>query len=337
MVKIEEFAGQVEGGRAVSFRNLAVWPLVRKGWDGQPKYLLTGEAIGQGRLEVMEVDMMGHVPELLVRNRCKEMVLLLDGEELVGAKQNRIVNTTILLAAQSSTKIPVSCVERGRWRHISEHFTPGRHSPAALRAAKTKAVTRNLVATGTAHADQGEVWAQVSRYAVAANVHSPTDAMHEIFEKREDDLRSYADKFPYPKGASGCVVAIGGRFAAVDLFDKAETLAKVWERLLGGYILDAIVASNGRDAAFPEEMAEKLMAQVRDCQGREYPTVGLGKDLRFDDAGVCGSLLAYEGRAVHLCAFPNDGRTENDEGTPQGRIESPSRRRRHRGGGGTVY
>jgi len=49
-------------------------------------------------------------------------ILILDGEELVGAKQNRVVNTTLLIAAASSTVIPVSCVEQGRWDYDSPDF-----------------------------------------------------------------------------------------------------------------------------------------------------------------------------------------------------------------------
>jgi hypothetical protein len=32
-----------------------------------------------------------------------------DGEELIGAKQNRIVNATFLIAGQTEITIPVSC------------------------------------------------------------------------------------------------------------------------------------------------------------------------------------------------------------------------------------
>ena len=48
--------------------------------------------------------------------------MLFDGEELKGAKQNRILNTTILIAAGSSLDVPVSCTEQGRWSYASREF-----------------------------------------------------------------------------------------------------------------------------------------------------------------------------------------------------------------------
>jgi len=81
------------------------------------------EALVGGLIEVTEVSQGGAVPELKVVNTSPRMVLILDGEELVGAKQNRIVNTTILVQAQSTTVIPVSCVEQGRWHYRSPRFS----------------------------------------------------------------------------------------------------------------------------------------------------------------------------------------------------------------------
>lgn len=78
------------------------------------EYLLLDEALADGSIEVEEVDNSGSVPELKVINNSPQMVLILDGEELVGAKQNRIINTTILIQGKSTTVIPVSCVEQGR-------------------------------------------------------------------------------------------------------------------------------------------------------------------------------------------------------------------------------
>ena len=72
------------------------------------------EALALG-FRITEVDAAGSVPELIAFNPLDTPVLLYDGEELLGAKQNRILNVTVLVAPKSETKIPVSCVEQGRW------------------------------------------------------------------------------------------------------------------------------------------------------------------------------------------------------------------------------
>ena len=51
------------------------------------------------------------MPTLRVINGADRPVLLLDGEELVGAKQNRVLNTSVLVAKGARLDIPVSCVE----------------------------------------------------------------------------------------------------------------------------------------------------------------------------------------------------------------------------------
>ena len=73
------------------------------------------DALAAGTTQMTEVSAEGHVPELRVKNSGKAPVLILDGEELVGAKQNRTANVTILVAAYSEIVIPVSCIEAGRW------------------------------------------------------------------------------------------------------------------------------------------------------------------------------------------------------------------------------
>lgn len=56
--------------------------------------------------------------QLAFRNRGLDPAFLLDGEELVGAKQNRILNLSILVPGQTSLEIPVSCVEQSRWSRL---------------------------------------------------------------------------------------------------------------------------------------------------------------------------------------------------------------------------
>ena len=65
-------------------------------------------------MEVTEVSQGGSVPDLRLINKSANKLLAVDGEELIGAKQNRIVNATFLIAANTEIIIPVSGVEQGR-------------------------------------------------------------------------------------------------------------------------------------------------------------------------------------------------------------------------------
>src|SRR5213593_1707983 len=104
----------IQLGDAVEHRGIVIVPLFPR-TDPRADYLTLDEAIPLG-FHVTELDAAGSVPELLAKNPLDENVLLYDGEELLGAKQNRILNVSVLVAAQSETRIPVSCVEEGRWR-----------------------------------------------------------------------------------------------------------------------------------------------------------------------------------------------------------------------------
>ena len=54
---------------------------------------------------VEEVSEGGSVPDLLVDNKGAARVLFLEGEELIGAKQNRMTNRSILLAPSSTRPV----------------------------------------------------------------------------------------------------------------------------------------------------------------------------------------------------------------------------------------
>ena len=110
---IINFLSKLELGELQTFKNMAIIPLFSS-VNHTPQYLSLGEAMGKGLLTVTEVSQAGAVPELKVVNKADLPVLLLGGEELAGAKQNRVLNTTILLMENSETIIPVSCTEHGR-------------------------------------------------------------------------------------------------------------------------------------------------------------------------------------------------------------------------------
>jgi len=83
--------------RKQTHRNLTVFALLgEQVFD--LNYLLLESALAEGLVEIRELGPEGSVPELRLVNRAKRPVLVVEGEELVGAKQNRAVNVTILVA-----------------------------------------------------------------------------------------------------------------------------------------------------------------------------------------------------------------------------------------------
>jgi hypothetical protein len=344
--ELRPFVEALQVGVSVGHANLTLVPL-RGERRERIAYLLAVEAIEAGTLEITEVSEGGSVPELLATNEAQSMVLLMDGEELVGAKQNRILNTSVLLPARSETKIPVSCVEQGRWRHVSMQFRSGSYSPAGLRARKSRDVSYSLRTVGQAMSDQGAVWDDVAERSARLQSPSPTMAMHDVVDQNQDSLNAYVEALTYPADACGVVAAIDGRFVALDLFDKAQTMEQVWPRLVTGYAMDAIsrradAKPVGKPKTFTAKGAGALLEHLGQVPCVACPSVGVGEDWRFEAEDILGQALIVPVQeesqtgeptpqvCVHISAFPNDPH-ERDAG-PGPSILPPSRRRPGRGG-----
>ena len=168
---INEYLEQMKIGRKQTHKNLAIFPLLSI-YSSNSDYLLLDEALAGGLIEVVEVDKEGYVPELKVINKSPQMVLILDGEELVGAKQNRIVNTSILVQGNHTIVIPVSCVEQGRWSYDSpQFFSQERMMSSGLRAMKSEQVNYSVRVSGEYRSDQGAIWNEISEKAARREVH----------------------------------------------------------------------------------------------------------------------------------------------------------------------
>jgi hypothetical protein len=314
---------------ARSFANLALIPLVRK-HAPPPAYVTLDEALPTGRFRVTEVSEMGHVPELRVHNDLDTPVLLLDGEELVGAKQNRVVNLTILVPAHTVLTIPVSCVEAGRWHHVAPEFaSSGRAYFREGRAHKQVQVSMSLDARGLAASDQGEVWNLISERAAALGTHSPTSAMHDIYESQRHHVEEYVRALGHVDGQVGAGFAIGGQFVGVEFFDASQTMSRLLAKIVGSYALDAVAAPKAsRPAAFEPAVVRQWLGQVAELRAKVHPSVGLGEALCWNGPHLTAAALALDGGLVHFVGFPLG--QANGRGTRGSQMRSASWRRARR-------
>ncbi|MET0084848.1 MAG: DUF6569 family protein, partial [Sedimenticola sp.] len=219
MSVISETLSQVSLGEPQFCRNLSLFPILSRAIVA-PAYRILDDALSQGCARVTEVSEAGNVPELLFANECEQSVLLLDGEELVGAKQNRILNLTVLAPANRQIVIPVSCVEHGRWRAESAEFTSGKRAHyAAGRARMSADISFSLRSSGSPRSDQAGVWADISEKAARMEGISDTGASAAIYETHQVRLKEYQEAFSAIELQTGALFAINNEVVGLDLFD----------------------------------------------------------------------------------------------------------------------
>ncbi len=301
--------------------NLTAYPLLVAA-SPEPGYVTLATAMAAGHAAVREVSDDGLVPFLLLANIGPNPILVLDGEELVGAKQNRVANCTILAPAHETTRIPVSCVEAGRWHYDSMEFdVSDRAQFMEGRRAKVESVTASLRERGLHDSDQGDVWARIDRKAERMRSPSATSAMADIYEQHRPTLQAYVDAFGSAEGQVGAVFAVGGRIEGLELFDADRTFAELLPKLVRSYAIDAMERPPEPAAADPAA-APRFVERVANTQAETYPAVGLGTDVRLRGHGVIAAGLMFDEQFVHLAAFAAPGDESATDGESSDRLRS---------------
>src|SRR5690348_295838 len=340
---VKERVGGVRAGEPLRAGALTLVPLLpggdgdAAGVDGEAEYLPLERALRDGLFQVTE-QQQASVPELLATSTALAPVILIGGEQVVGGLQNRVLNTTMLVAAGTTLRVPVTCVEQGRWspaRHAAlpgrpvmdtgdqaareqqRQFTSDEAAYASLRRVHAKKVSESL-SSGLGHrSDQGAVWGEVSDRMARTSSHSPTYAMDALYKEPERAARlaEMTAALPRPAGAVGFVAVVGGEPVGAELF-AGETLAGAyWEKLARSYALEALDAERQGTVrgTFAGTEQQRLLDEAQAAEIAVYASPGLGRDARLAGAKVAGAGLVHEGRVVHLSLFADEA---DAEGSP---------------------
>jgi len=251
------------------------------------------------------LDQAGSVPELRLINKGKQKVLIIEGEELVGAKQNRIVNATFLVAANTKTVIPVSCVEQGRWHYDSKHFGSGnKMMHASLRRNHQVHVRESLRQGRGYESDQGEIWDDISAKLDRMKVSAPTRAMADAYDRFEEKLSDYMNHFQLIEWQIGAIFAINDQVLGLESFGCSDTFGRFFDKLVKSYALDALDNQNRPKArSVAPEAARRFIQSTAKGKTERHPTLGLGEAVSIESRVVSGAALMENSRVIHLSAF----------------------------------
>ena len=97
------------------YKNMEVIP-VRINSSSNKDYLTLRRGISAGFVEVTECE-ISTVGTVLARNNANIPLVLIDGDEILGAKQNRIMNSSLIVPPKTTLPVSVSCTEQGRWHY----------------------------------------------------------------------------------------------------------------------------------------------------------------------------------------------------------------------------
>jgi hypothetical protein len=283
---------------------LEITPLILDGAGGAP-FVLGPEAIDRGLLEIVEQG-SGSVPTVEATHKGEDEVLILEGDTLIGCKQNRIVAHSVIIAPGSTINVSVGCMESGRWAHRSPSFSSGKlRADPWLRKKRKLEVMAAMRAGQRARIDQAMLWNDVEEQLACHSVGSSTRDYHRLFEERGDDAIDEAKRFTPVTGQVGVIALWRGHLLGLEIVGHPDCWSHLARRTLPAYLMVARNADQGllRDDAGEIRAAEGWLEALNRAPLRTKRATGAGLDFDFETTSVYGSGLWHAGRPAHLAMF----------------------------------
>ncbi|MDE0289345.1 MAG: VWA domain-containing protein [bacterium] len=283
-------------------------PIIRLGVSFFPVYLPENDlpeiATGKDSGLVIEELPASTVPFLGVTNPTGLPILVPEGEQFVGGLQDRVLNTSVLVAPSTSFDIPVSCLEQGRWGDRRGFERGHAYAPRRTRRAKNASVFDSVRREGSRRSDQAAVWNTIDRELAHRGVDSRTRAARDAEQflhrdrQRARTIRRLVRRGPLP-GQCGIAVTHGRRVVAVEVFGNHDLFVPHWEGLVRSYLIERRTA-NGHPSA---TRVLHIIGRFAKSPALGNRGLGLGTELHVSGRRLVGQALVHEGAIVHASGF----------------------------------
>lgn len=316
------------------FKNMEVIP-VRINSHNPKDYLTLKRGISAGFVEITECE-ISTVGTVLARNNASIPLVLIDGDEIVGAKQNRIMNRSLIIQPKSTMPVSVSCTEQGRWHYgrsgidyingmnynrvefdstIHEDFDESDDlgienfhcsdfaADFSTRSNKSRALFENRDCQST-------VWNSINELENKTSFKSRTSALNDNYVHHRVKHNEYLRNFRIEYGQSGAIFIIDGQIKGLELFGNPSIYHDYHEKILRSYIMDAIANLNSKYCDDIYYSSRVLIDDIKDflrelsfSEFRQSENRGIGRHLQFANNYGTGATLLDGNNLVHLVYF----------------------------------
>lgn len=285
-----------------TYENITIIPITSK---NTPKLdmLTLKKGFELGLVEVKECE-VSTVNTLIVKNNAVTPLILIDGEEVIGGDQNRLVNKTTVVGAKSSMKLSVSCTEKGRWAYKNEFKNSDYIANYRTRKAKE-------IASRSHSHYQDVIWSSISTLENENAYASPTGAMEESYEQLKIDHNRIIKEFEIIAGQIGVMIMVNGEIKGFELFLNPGIYETFHAKILKSYIIDSKIEN--KTFTINTDSAKETIAKVFDSTFEEAKSNGLEKSYEFENEEGIGTLYTYENEIIHMSYFNKKDDSINDE------------------------
>lgn len=194
---------------------------------------------------IEETSESGSVPFLRATNNTTFDVVLIAGQLVKGGKQNRGVNTDILVCAGQTAQIPVTCVEQGRWSgRPGSRFQHGGVEPINIRSEKFRGVSAARRDSASFCADQGGVWNEISHMSRSLHAQSAGNDLLSSLEQVKGRRRSSTSATTAHPGSGADVEHLERRLAEAQ--GESMQLLDLMRLCIQDGMLDALAENRRR-------------------------------------------------------------------------------------------
>ena len=299
------------------YKNLEVIP-VRINSSSNKDYLTLRRGISAGFVEVTECE-ISTVGTVLARNNANIPLVLIDGDEILGAKQNRIMNSSLIVPPKTTLPVSVSCTEQGRWHYgrtrdefinrnsesengeYEELFENFEFSDEAADFSTRRAKSQVLFEDRSC---QSTVWNSIADLERKTAFKSRTSALHDNFVSHRPKLNEYLRNFRLEYGQSGAIFIINGQIKGLELFANPSVYQDYHEKIFRSYIMEAITDYQSKYTYVIDDVRE-FLREVSRSEFRRSESKGIGRHLKFANNFGYGAALLDGKDLVHINYFNN--------------------------------
>ena len=289
--------------KPLQYKNLSLFSL--KGNDfSKIKYITMQEATKKNVYKISEISEEGNVPELKFTNHSDLPILITEGTELIGLKQNRVLNTSILAPNNQTIIIPVSCCERSRWSYHSSHNFSfhDRSMYSSTRFHKVASVNESWSSYGQPNSDQSRVWDNISNKNSKFKINSHTESMGDFYDTYKIHLDEYIKVYKAEPDDLGVCAAIGNKIVLLELFDCNKTFTDNLSMIVRSLAADAMEINHYEKIPSLKEV-EVFFDNFINSQFTVLGKIGMGEQVRIANRQQEGQGLLYNSSFVHCFQF----------------------------------